>query len=90
MNEFYCVVTFEITHHALQFEKSLKNAGLSVKLMPVPRRLSSSCGTAALVICEEKEKILELCNNNHIPIDGFHKMEVGKSSSWFLKHFGEK
>lgn len=90
MKEFYCVVTFEITQHALQFEKLLKEAGLGVKLMPVPRQLSSSCGTAALVTCEEQQEIQKLCNENHIPIDEFHRMELDKKGSWFLKHLRKK
>ena len=86
MNETYCVVTFEITQHALIFEKLLKENGLGVKLMPVPRQLSSSCGTAAYVTCEEKNKILNLCNQGNIPIDHFHELEVNEKGSWFLKH----
>ena len=86
MNETYCVVTFEVTQHALIFEKILKENGLGIKLMPVPRQLSSSCGTAAYVTCEEKDNILSLCNQANIKIDHFHELEVNEKGSWFLKH----
>jgi len=86
MIETYCIVTFDITQHALIFEKILKENGLGIKLMPAPRQLSASCGTAAYVTCEEKEEILKLCNENNIPIDTFHEMEVDNNGSWFLKH----
>lgn len=89
MKEYYCVVTFEITQHALIFEKSLKENKLGVKLMPVPRSLSSSCGTAAYVTCDEKDKILEVCKIQEIPIEEFHELEVEKKSSWFLKHINK-
>lgn len=89
MKETYCVVTFEITQHALIFEKNLKKNNLGVKLMPVPRELSSSCGTAAYVVCDEKEKILEVCERFEIPIEKFHQLEVEKKGSWFLKHINK-
>lgn len=90
MKEKYCVVTFEITQHALIFEKKLKENRLGVKLMPVPRELSSSCGTAAYVTCDEKEKILAVCKTDEIPIDQFHELEVEKKGSWFLKHLNKE
>lgn len=81
----YCVVTFESTQHSLMFEKLLKDNKLGVKLMPVPRQLSSSCGTAAYVSCDEKDRILELTKINNIPISEFHILEVSKSGSILSK-----
>jgi hypothetical protein len=45
--ETYCVATFHSVSQALRFEKLLLSLNLSVKLLPVPRILSSSCGIAA-------------------------------------------
>lgn len=84
MNEIYCVVTFNITQHALLFEKLLKENNLKVKLMPVPRQLSASCGTAAYVNCEDKEQIENLCNLKNVPVDCFHEIVSNKKESWFL------
>lgn len=88
MENFYCVVTFHVTQHALIFEKELKKNHFTVKLMPTPREISTSCGTSAMVACSDKEKILNLCHERSIPIDEFHKIESkkDKSNSWFLKH----
>lgn len=41
--------TFDTISEALRFEKVLKSSNISVKLMPVPRRFSSSCGTCAAI-----------------------------------------
>ena len=89
MKEYYCVVTFDITQHSLIFEKILKKNNLGVKLMPVPRELSASCGSAAYVMCEDKEKILDICKRDEIPIDQFHEIEIQKKGSWFLKHINK-
>ncbi len=40
-------VTFFSHYGAIQFKKQMEARGLSATLMPVPRFLSSSCGTCA-------------------------------------------
>ncbi len=72
--EKYCVITFFVVQHALAFEKKMLNEDIDVKLMPVPRKISSSCGTAARVPCEKKDELLEFCENNHIEIEGFYEI----------------
>ena len=42
-------VTFFSHYGAIQFKKVLEKRGIPVVLMPVPRFLSSSCGTCARV-----------------------------------------
>lgn len=43
------IVTFVTVHQALKCENALGAAGVGVRLMPVPRKLSSSCGLCAEV-----------------------------------------
>lgn len=42
-------VTFFTHSGAIRFENFMKGKGVSVMLMPVPRKLSSSCGIAAKI-----------------------------------------
>lgn len=42
------IATFHSHFGATRFSKSLREADISCVLKPVPRRLSSSCGTCAL------------------------------------------
>lgn len=86
MKDIYCVVTFNTTQHALIFEKLLKENNMKVKLMPVPRQLSSSCGTAAYVDCDDKDRILSLCQKENSPMECFHELESTSKESWFLKY----
>jgi hypothetical protein len=81
-----CVVTFEITQHSLIFEKKLRDNGFEVKLMPVPRELSSSCGIAAYINCDDKANILSLCEDENVIFEKFHEVNLNKSKSWFFKH----
>ncbi|NLV77192.1 MAG: DUF3343 domain-containing protein [Tissierellia bacterium] len=83
MDDVYCVVTFHVTQHALIFEKAMKEAQYPIKLMPVPRQVSSSCGTAAKIPCDKKEEILNLCKEKALPIEGFYRIEHKKKKYWF-------
>ncbi|AOY76289.1 DUF3343 domain-containing protein [Clostridium formicaceticum] len=85
MKNFYCVLTFHNTHHALNTEKVLKEKNIPVKLMPVPRQVSSSCGIAAEFSCKDKEVVLTLCKKHHIEIDEVHKIEKQEKGTWFTK-----
>ena len=42
-----CVATFHATYAVLKAEQLLQARGVSVKLIPVPRQISSNCGIAA-------------------------------------------
>lgn len=55
------IFTFDTISEALRFEKVLKENEINVRLMPVPRKLSSSCGTCAKVEYED-DSILEIVN----------------------------
>lgn len=53
------IATFFSHFGAIKYNRSLKEAGINGVLMPVPRKLSSSCGTC---IKFEADKVPE--NNN--------------------------
>ena len=48
------VLIFRGTHQVLSAEKHLKNGGVSLRLIPVPRRLTSDCGLAIRIPPAEK------------------------------------
>lgn len=86
MENFYCVFTFHIPQHALLFERLMKDNKIDIKLMPVPRQISSSCGTAAKVSCDLENHIRNLCKKGEVPLDSFYKIEDKKSNSWFTRY----
>lgn len=87
MKNYYCIVTFHTTNQALTFEKVMKNNGVDVKLMPVPRQVSSSCGIAAQFPCELRNQIVKTCLEQNIEIDEIHNIEVKHSSGILSKLF---
>jgi hypothetical protein len=89
MDEYYCVVTFHSTYHAIRFEKVFSQQGFDVKLMPVPRQISSSCGTAATFPCELWDRIEDLSQEYDIEIDDLHRFYPTGKTKWF-KNFIQK
>ena len=51
MNEY--IATFHTHLAALMTSRSLAELGVQARMMPVPRRLSSSCGTCVRYLAEE-------------------------------------
>jgi hypothetical protein len=54
------VATFHSVSQALRFEKLLQEQGLEVKMIPVPRIVSASCGIAARFADEELPRVTAL------------------------------
>lgn len=68
------VILFPSIHFALQAEKLMKEKGISYKLIPVPRHLSSDCGVCLRISWEEKEEVLALLAQAKVRVDGVHPL----------------
>ena len=55
MNKY--MVTFHSHFGAMSYFKTLKKQGISTKIMPVPRKVSSSCG---ICVCYEYDSVIDL------------------------------
>lgn len=71
----YGVILFPSTYFALRAEKKSKEKGLSVKLIPVPRHLSSDCGVCLRISWEQRETIESLLKKEGVKIEGVHLLE---------------
>ena len=70
----YGVVLVHTTSAALRGEKILQQAGLTVKLIPVPRELSSDCGIALRFLWEERGAVEKALNVAGLEIAGVHHL----------------
>ncbi len=50
------VLIFRGTHQVLSAEKHLKRAGVPMRLIPVPRSLTSDCGLAIRIFAPDKDR----------------------------------
>jgi hypothetical protein len=57
-NDRFGVVLFPSVSYALTAEKILKKEGLSFKLIPIPRHISSDCGVCIRFPASSMDKVL--------------------------------
>ena len=54
------ILIFRGTHQVMSAEKHLKRGGVPMRLIPVPRRLTSDCGLAIRINPEEQGRAREV------------------------------
>lgn len=69
-----CIATFDTTHMALYFEKTCRASGLDVKIIPVPRQISASCGLACKYPCDVFERVEALVTEKAIEVAEYHQL----------------
>jgi len=70
MGEYGVILTFS-TGHSVRAEKVLGAAGIRTKMIPVPRHISSDCGTAIRINDEDRETAMETLDKNGVPFDRY-------------------
>jgi hypothetical protein len=68
----YAVILVYSTSYALRAEKVLAEAGISCKLIPVPRHLSSDCGVCVRIEQAEQEPALDALERAGVEIERVH------------------
>jgi hypothetical protein len=71
----YCYLTFPTTYFAIRAEQLLKDKPYPFKMVPVPRSISSSCGTALRCSCEERKLVKDLLLAQAVEIEGDFRVE---------------
>lgn len=65
----FAVILVHSTSHAIHAERVLRRAGLTVKLIPTPRHLSSDCGSALRIAADASERCRELLASAGVEIE---------------------
>ena len=68
------VILLHATSHALRAEKIIRKAGISCKLIPVPRQFSSDCGVCLRLKQQDIEKAVNTLKEANIEIDNVHEL----------------
>lgn len=84
MNLQEAIATFDTTHNALRFEKSLKENEIKLTVMPVPREISASCGLAVKFLLEDYHKIKTLAKNNEIVVKSYYEISIENGKRGYL------
>lgn len=80
--EKYYYFTFISTYHAIKAEKLLSGEKWEFKMVPVPRSISSSCGTSLRCYPGDAEPVKAFLLEAGVQIESGHELEVsgGKRS----------
>jgi len=68
----YAVILVYSTSYALRAEKVLKQAGISCKLIPVPRHLSSECGVCVRIERTDQEAAFQVLRTARVEMERVH------------------
>ena len=60
------ILIFRGTHQVMSAEKRLKGGGVAVRLIPVPRRLTSDCGLAIRIPLSDRGRALEVLSASRL------------------------
>ncbi|KUK72145.1 MAG: hypothetical protein XD91_1507 [Clostridiales bacterium 38_11] len=69
-----CVIIFPNITYAMKFERKIKETNISVKMIPVPRSISSSCGVCGKFDCANETEIEKLCQEADVRHDGIYRV----------------
>jgi len=70
----HSVVLFYSTSGALQAEKLLKKEGVTTKLIPVPRQLSSDCGICLRFEQSKETRVRVILEEGEVEIQGIYPL----------------
>ena len=70
----YGVILLQSTSHALKAERILKELGIPHKLIPVPRHISSDCGSCLRVNAADLERIRRLLEAHEVGVEGIRQL----------------
>lgn len=62
----YGIVLFNTTQEVMKAEKVLNSEGVKIKLIPVPRHISSNCGISILFDLDIMDRIRVILSENDI------------------------
>ncbi|MBP7604842.1 MAG: DUF3343 domain-containing protein [Spirochaetes bacterium] len=74
MKEEYCVALFHSTSLALRGEKLCRGEAIAVKLIPVPRHLSSDCGVCLRFPSAHEERVRALFEGKSLEFDSIVRL----------------
>ena len=74
MKENYSVVIFYSASAAIRAESLAQKANLKIKLIPIPRHLSSDCGICLRFNNEDKPKIEKVLRNGKVEYENIYKI----------------
>jgi len=71
----FAVILMYTTSHAIYAERVLRQAGVSAKLIPTPRHLSSDCGSALRIAAVDRARSEQALTEAGVPFDRIEPLD---------------
>lgn len=71
MNQ-YGYITFKSVSYAMKFETAIKSYDIKIKIIPVPRSISSSCGMCVRFDLYEMDKLKSIIVKDNLEYDNIY------------------
>lgn len=84
MNSNEIIATFDTTHNALRFEKTLKQNKIELTVMPVPREISASCGLAVKFELQSIDKVKKLVYDKEIQVKSYYEIIIENNKRKYI------
>ena len=65
------VILFHSSNHAIWAVSVLKAAGITTRLIPTPKQLSSECGHAVTLAAQDHEPAMSALTTRNVPFDRY-------------------
>lgn len=72
--EIFNLIAFNSTSNAIRAEKELKLNDIEVKVLPVPREITASCGLSIRIKTEDLEKAMSTLKEENIDVAGYYNV----------------
>jgi len=73
-----CAAIFDSIHDVIKGEKMLRDAGLPIDVIPVPREISSDCGMALAFSCEDRDRVEQRLTETDVTMVGIYRLHQGQ------------
>jgi len=71
----HSVVVFHTIHAMFRLKKELDRLGVEVRIVPVPRSISSDCGSALLIGASQEDAVRSAASDGQLEIQGIYEFE---------------
>lgn len=72
--EVFNLIAFNSTNNAIRAEKELKSKDIAVKILPVPREITASCGLSIKINSNDLVKSMNILNLSNIDVAGYYNV----------------
>lgn len=70
----YAVIIVYSTSHAMRIERLLQEKGITCKMIPVPRQISSDCGVCVRILRSDIKTARQATKEAQVEIEGVHEI----------------